>query len=200
MEKFSIRLSQNELRQKLGLPQEKKIIVYTGHLYSWKGADVLAEASDYLSDDCLIIFVGGTETDIQNFRKKYRSRKVLIVGHKDHAEIPMWLRAADVLVLPNSDKEDISKFFTSPLKLFEYMASGVPIVASDLPSIREILNEKNSVLVKSDDPEKLADGIMKVMEDEGKASSIAKQARKNAENYTWEKRARKILEFISSCS
>lgn len=119
-----------------------------------------------------------------------------MVGHRPHQEIPYWLKAADVLVLPNSAKEKISRFYTSPLKLFEYMASGTPIVASDLPSIREVLNEKNAVLVKPDSPEFLTAGIMKVLENPYLSDKISKQAFQDVQNYTWEKRAEKILRFI----
>src|SRR5262249_13241169 len=70
---------------------------------------------------------------------------------------PRWLAAAAVLVLPNSRAEPISARYTSPLKLFEYMAAGRPIVASDLPSLREVLTGgRNAVLVPPDDPGALA--------------------------------------------
>ncbi len=120
-----------------------------------------------------------------------------MVGAKPHDEIPLWLRAADVLILPNTANEDISKYYTSPMKLFEYMASGTPIVASALPSIREILNENNAVLVESDNPEKLAEGIKKVLADAELAKKISKQAFADVQNRTWGKRAEEILEFVN---
>ena len=123
---------------------------------------------------------------------------VLILSHKPHKEIPFFLRAADVLILPNSAKEEISKHYTSPLKLFEYMASIRPIVACDLPSVREILNDKNSVLFKPDNVDELNEGIKKVLNNNFLGEELAKKARENIEDYTWQKRAEKIINFIDS--
>ena len=77
------------------------------------------------------------------------------------------------------------------------MASGKPIVASDLPSIREVLNEKNSILVKPDDPHALADGITMLLHDGVLARSLAMQAHRDVQLYTWEARAQNIMDFIS---
>ena len=85
------------------------------------------------------------------------------------------------------------------MKLFEYMASGNPIVASDLPSIREILNETNAVLVKPDDSKELVNGVIKVLRDDDLSGKISKQALENIKEYTWQKRADKIISFIKNC-
>ncbi len=194
---FDIECSQLEARRKLDLPQDKKIILYTGHLYEWKGADVLFKVAQNFQNNVLLVFVGGTKEDIVKFRQKAKDIKnVVIKGHKSHKEIPYWLKAADVLVLPNSGKQEISKHWTSPLKLFEYMASKRPIIASDLPSIREILNKDNSVLFEADNSEKLAEGIKKALQDAELADKISKQAFSDVQNYTWQKRAGKILKFV----
>jgi glycosyltransferase involved in cell wall biosynthesis len=78
------------------------------------------------------------------------------------------------------------------------MASSVPIVVSDLPSIREILNENNAVFVEPNNPESLANGIKKVLQNNDLADRISKQALQDVQNYTWQKRAEKILEFIKN--
>jgi glycosyltransferase involved in cell wall biosynthesis len=193
---FSIGLSKIECRRRLGLPEDKKIVLYSGHLYSWKGVQTLVDASEYLSDDTVVIFVGGTSYDIATFKKKNADRKrVKIIGWKDHKDIPLYLRSADVLVLPNSSK-NIAGTYTSPMKLFEYMASGTPIVSSKIPSIEEILNKSNSVLVKSDNVRELAFGIKSVLFDQKLATTISKQARIDVENYTWDRRAEIISKFI----
>ena len=76
------------------------------------------------------------------------------------------------------------------------MASGKPIVASDLPSLREVLNEDNALLVEPDDPRILARGIMQLLEDEELANALADQAFINVQEHSWENRAKKILAFI----
>lgn len=195
--KFDIALTKQEARVKLELPEDKKIVLYAGHLYAWKGADILAQTARKLGQDILTVFVGGLDEDVKKFQEKYGDEEnTLILGKKPHSQIPLYLKAADVLVLPNSAKEEISKFYTSPMKLFEYMAAGRPIVASDLPSIREILNEENAVLVTPDDPQSLVSGINLVLGDETKAKEIASQAHEKAKLFTWRKRSGHIFEFI----
>jgi len=197
LRKFDIDITRQEVRKKLNLPLDKNIIMYTGHLYKWKGAHVLAAVAEFLKNDNLIVFVGGAEKDLDKFRRENKKCKnILIVGRIKHNKIPLYLKSADVLVLPNSAKENISKFYTSPMKLFEYMASGRPIVASDLPSIREILNKKNAFLVKADNSKGLAEGIKEILQNNDLATKISQQARKDVRNYTWKKRAERILEFI----
>jgi len=193
LEKFDIKENQGECRQRLNIPQDKKIILYTGHLYKWKGAQVLAEASQFLPADVEVYFVGGTKEDIKKFKIQNLKSKVQVIGHRPYNEIPYWLKAADILVLPNSGKEEISKHWTSPIKLFEYMAAQRPIVASDLPSIREILDEKKAIFVRPDDVEDLANGINKALEDKDLAERISMQVFQDVQQYTWQKRAENIL-------
>ena len=200
LEEFDIEQNKDDVRHRLGLPKDKKIVLYSGHLYSWKGADTLAEAAHYLDADTVVVFVGGTPWDIESFKNKYRgatSRCHLdIIGQKPHSEIPLYLKAADVLVLPNSAKEDISRLYTSPVKLFEYMASGVPIVASDLPSIREILNEECAVFAKPDDALSLAEKIKYSLANVSKAVILSNRALEEVKKYSWKERAKSIEGFM----
>ena len=119
---------------------------------------------------------------------------IFLLGSKKHAEIPKWMKLSDVLVLPNSGKQDISKLYTSPIKMFEYMASGVIIVASDLPSIREVLNEKNSILVEPDKVKSLVGGIDRALNDEN--TILTDKALRDVKAYDWSERASNILNFI----
>lgn len=195
----NIKISKEETRKKLSLPIDKKIVMYTGHLYSWKGADILLEAARKIKAD--VYFIGGLDKDVEDFRKIANNlalKNVYILGRKPHYEIPYYLKAADVLVLPNSGKSDISKYYTSPLKLFEYMASSIPIVASDLPSIAEILNKKNAILVEPDNNEILAKGINDVLGNDVLSDNLAKQALLDIQEFSWYKRAINILNFYEN--
>lgn len=201
LKKFDLDLTKEQARIKLNLPKDKKIIIYTGHLYQWKGAQDLAESAvNFSKNDILIIFVGGVETDIINFRKKneklIKDNKIMISGYQKHSLIPTWLKAADVLVISNKGEEKISKIYTSPLKLFEYMASKRPVVASDLPSLKEIMNEKNCVFFQPGNTKDLAEKINFLLENKVISEKISEQAFIDVKEYTWEKRAKKIIDFI----
>ena len=198
LDKFQIPTTKLQIRERLGLPQDKKIVLYAGHLYQWKGAQTLADASQYLPADAEVYFVGGTTEDVRKFKIQNSKFEINVVGHRPYPEIPYWLKAADVLVLPNSGKEEISVSWTSPMKMFEYMVARRPIVASDLPSLREVLNEENAFLVKPDDAEALAKGIKEILEDSQLAENLANKAFQDVQKYSWAKRVENILAFAKS--
>ena len=200
--RFQISDFRFQIRQELGLPQDKKIVLYSGHLYEWKGAHVLLEAarefqiSNFKFQSVLFVFVGGTVHDAERFKEralKLQLTNVLIVGHRLPTEIPRWLRTADVLVIPNSALSSRSAMYTSPMKLFEYMASGVPIVASDVAALREILNGHNAIFFNPDNPRDCAEKIQFILKNEQAGSQRAAQARTDVAQYTWQLRAQKIL-------
>lgn len=198
LEMFSqIKQSSAELKAKFDFPQDKKLVLYAGHLYNWKGAQILAGAAADVDKNAVVAFLGGTDDDIIKFKKAYGGQSnIKILGRVEHSQVPEYLQAADILVLPNSGKTQISAKYTSPLKLFEYMSAKKPIVASALPSIREILNGKNSMLVAPDNPEILARGINKLLVDPALAEKISNQAFFEVGEYSWIKRAKNILDFI----
>jgi len=196
LEEFQIKMSLLEVRQKLSLPADKKIIMYGGNFraHNWKGVDILLESLKYL-DDIICVLVGGQESEFSKIKELYHNQRdnIILVGHQPHKKMPDYFKAADVLVLPNKKGNVTSEYYTSPLKLFEYMASGRPIVASSLPSIREVLNKTNAVLVKPNNPKDLARGIKKVFQDEILAKKITEQSLVDVNNYTWQKRAESII-------
>jgi len=193
---FDLGLSLEGARERVGLPMDKKIVLYAGQLFPWKGADVIALIAEKMPD-CLFVFVGGMAEYIENFKARYALLKnVLILGQKLHRDIPYYLKSADVLILPNKKDGSISEFYTSPLKLFEYMASGRPIIASDVSSTREILNESNSILFESENQSSLVTAIKRVFEDSDLAIRISEQALSDVRKYTWDTRAKNILTFI----
>jgi glycosyltransferase involved in cell wall biosynthesis len=146
--------------------------------------------------------VGGSEERIQNLREKAAQlgvgERIFFHGQVPPREVRAYLADAAVAVLPLS-QDLISASFTSPLKLFEYMAARVPIVASDLPSTREVLaSGKNALLVPANDPRALGEGLRKLLEDRPFADSLARKAYDDVKEYTWAKRAQKIVQFLRS--
>jgi glycosyltransferase involved in cell wall biosynthesis len=192
VEDFSNTLSKVEARKCLEIDQGVKVVVYTGYLYGWKGAGVLAEASKHLPG-VAIYFVGGTDLDIVQFRKEYAlCKNIYIVGRRPHGTMHVWHKAADVLIIPNTAKERISKYYTSPMKMFEYALSRTPIVAADLPSIRAFLNEDNCYFAQPDNPRSFADVIERALLDKD-ASIKTENAYTAALQHSWSARASRIL-------
>lgn len=197
---FDIDINKIEARKKLDLSQEKEIVVYTGHLYDWKGVNTLAQVAKFIPE-VLFVFVGGIVPEINEFTKRYKEYKNIIVRpFVERSIIPTYLKSADVLVVPNSSKEKISSQYTSPLKLFEYMASSRPIVASSLPSIKEILNTNNCVFAEADNVESFTKSIKRVLEEKEKSQTMVEQAFKDVNQYTWQKRVSNILNHINEKS
>lgn len=193
---FDIEISKEEAREKLDLPIDKNIVVYTGHLYSWKGVETLADAGKQMPETHFV-FVGGVEPELGKFVSKYKKYDNIIIRPSvERSLIPVYLKAADVLVLPNSAKEEISARYTSPLKLFEYMASGRPIVASRLSSITEILTENECIFAEPDNDQSFISSIKKMLEDRGLAIEIAQNALIKAKNHSWSERAIKIINIM----
>ncbi len=174
----------------------KKIVLYTGHFYGWKGADTLAEAASHLPTDVEVVLMGGVDKELADFKKRYENESVHVIGFQPRDRIPTLLKSADVLVLPNSATPKISSHYTSPLKLFQYMASGIPIVASDVPSSREILSDETASWFKPDDEQSLAETIEHVLSHPDEARAKAVRAKEEAKKYTWDARARGILDHI----
>ncbi len=206
MQKFKVESEKskvNTLKERLGLPKDKKIVMYTGHLYIWKGADVIIEIADALRADERILFVliGGTQQDVAKYQGIIKDKKltnVLLLGHKEQGVMPEHLACADVLLLPNIPVSRESERYTSPIKMFEYMASKKQIVASDRPSLREILNERNAIVATPGDAESFVEGIKKTLAGDSFVESITAQAFADVQNFTWEKRAQRILNFLSA--
>ena len=142
--------------------------------------------------------MGGVDRELAEFQKKYASERVKVVRYQPRDRLAAILMAADVLVLPNSARPKISSHYTSPLKLFQYMAAGAPIVASDLPSIREVLTDDMVFWFKPDDEKDLAKQIEYALSHSDEAKSKSARAREEVKKYTWDTRAKTILQHISA--
>ena len=193
--------SKEQIRTKLSLPISKNLVVYTGKPYKGRGAETLLESAKFLDSSTLVLIVGALPEDLERINRMIKGNdlqsKVKIEGHKPSYEIPLYQLAADVLVMPYSTGWDLQEW-ASPVKMFEYMASGNPVVSTDFPNIREVLNEENSVLVPPDDSQALAIGIRKCLEDKEFSRSIGIKARSQVREYTWENRSAKITDFMNS--
>lgn len=204
LERFTGIPAKEEARRQTGLPVGKKIVCYSGNLYVGRGINLLIDVALRMGD-VLFVIVGGLEKDIERYMyvaKIKHAENVIFVGFVPHKSVGLYLSSADVLVMPYTSQMTIkggtnAVEFTSPIKLFEYMASCRPIVATSLPSIQEILgHESNAVLVEPNSVDSLYYGIKRVLDDDALARSLSLQAMNDVTKYTWEERAKKILAGI----
>ncbi len=172
-------------------------VAYAGHLYAWKGVDVLLAAISHVPGVQGLV-IGGHEKEADLARLRALAvrlgvdSRVTFTGHLAPSDVADRLAEADILVLPNPASA-ISTHATSPLKLFEYMAAGKAIVASNLPAIREILtHDVNAVLVTPGDSDALAAGICRLADDGALRALLGQAARTAVAEYSWDRRAERL--------
>ncbi len=200
LNRFDINISKEDARVKLTLPRDKTIISYIGSLQNWKGYETFLKSYDYLENKENIVYlvVGGSEEQINKLMEEYNDKNIIFIPFVENSKIPLFLKASDILVIPNSSKYEISVKYTSPLKLFEYMASKRPIIASNLPSIREVVSENEVLFFKADDEKDLASKVEKLIKDINLQNKLINNAFDKVKGYSWENRAEKIYKIFTN--
>lgn len=208
--RFAVAGDQAAWRNQFGWPEEAFIVGYLGRFYSGvermdKGLDLLLEAVIGLAGEVerpvRLALVGGPAERVDQLREDLAARGVLpdfilYPGQVPAEQVPGYLRAFDVCTIP-SPWTEFYAYYTSPMKLFEYMASGRPLVASDLPSTAEIIRDReNGLLVPHDRPAAWQAAFRRLLDDPAFAARLADQAGRDVLNYTWAARAKRILTFM----
>lgn len=206
---FSAVPDRETCRKRLELPMDKKIIGYIGKFKSVgkdKGvAGLVQMTADFQSpggSPPLLLCVGGPLSAVPDYLRRAEELKIpetqlKFVGHVPHVNIPLWMGACDILLLPltPSFMENIGAM---PLKLFEYMAATVPVVAADLPPIREYLvHRQNALLVDPKDPSAMAAAVSEILTDPEFGRRLAVQARNDVEKFSWEYRACTLIKALN---
>ena len=193
------------VRQRLGLGTAT-VIGFSGTFGRWHGIPTLAEVIPRVLDartDVRFLLIGDgplrhlVEATIAAHDLHGR---VVLPGLVQHAEMPAYLAACDVLVSPHGRQADGGEFFGSPTKLYEYMAAGRPIVASAVGQIADVLaNEVSALLVPPDDPAALTAAIIRLVDDGPLRGRLAEAARRAAvERHTWRQNAERVLDALSA--
>ena len=199
IERYENNQTPAEIRKKLGLPNEYSA-VYTGHLYAGRGMNLLTELASLLPK-IQFIWVGGRDDDVAYWRKIIVERKltnILIVGFVKNESIPLYQMAGDILLMPyerniTGSSGGNTVDFCSPMKMFEYLASGRPIISSDLPVFHEVLNSKNAVFCDSEDTVCWRDAILQIQNQPLIATSLSTQAKLDSQEYSWINRCKNGL-------
>ena len=185
-----------------GVGSSLPAILYVGQLYPLKGAGLVVDVAARVPDAWAVIVGGQTngtadDPDITALAEQARALgvadRVELRGHVPYERVPAALAEASVALLPLPD-EPVARLFTSPLKLFDYMAAGVPIVASDLPSLREVLRDgENALLANAGDADAFAAAVRRLLADRSLADRLGRQALIDVQQYSWDARARALL-------
>ena len=203
-ERFDNAPSQAEARRQIGWPQEAFIVGYVGRLQTLtadKGVGTLVDALAQAGDVALGL-VGGPDDMAEALRQHWSkiglaTNNFLYAGQVAPDKVPLYLAALDVCAIPLPWTTHFA-YYTSPMKLFEYMASGRAIIASNLPSIAEVITDgENALLVQPSDAAALADAIKRLRDDAALRQRLADAAYSEVmAHYTWAARAKNILKAI----
>lgn len=174
-----------------------KHIIYTGSLYNWKGVDDVIEAGKAIDNDFRITMIGGNDAQIATLKKRLGEhlQKFEFLPFMAHERIKEYLAKACIAILPNIPGS-VSQW-TSPLKLFEYMANGCAIIATDIPTIREILTPEQARFYASGDVDALVECIRDLSAKPDYAAALGRKNHELAQQHSWSQRAQQILSIFS---
>ncbi|PZP54508.1 MAG: hypothetical protein DI586_09725 [Micavibrio aeruginosavorus] len=178
-------------------------IGYTGHLYKGRGIENIIYLAKELPD-CFFHIIGGRTEDIYFWTEQAGHLKnIHFYGHLPHARISRYTAAFDILLAPYQRKVSVSgnkgdtAAWMSPLKIFEYMSAGKPIICSDISVLKEVMNDqKNCLLCPPEDFLAWKESVQLLRNDTNLSFRLGNTAKKDLiEKYTWTARAKKILNY-----
>lgn len=184
----------------IGLQPDQLTVVYTGHLYAGRGVELLLELAQSFPQVHFLL-VGGNPQAVDQCQKKVETfglLNVTLTGFVENKKLAIYQAAGEILLMPygrmiTGSSGGNTADICSPMKMFEYMAAGRAILSSDLPVLREVLNEKNAVFCAADELDSWKKGLQFLLDNPEHRNAIGKQAQSDAENYSWKSRAVKTL-------
>lgn len=193
----------NKLKRSLGIDEDKVVVGFTGTFGEWHGIPQLTEAIDKIlksvvSPNIHFLLIGEGKFKPEAENQIGHDENVTFTGVVPYSDIQKYLAICDILVSPHNPQVDGREFFGSPTKIFEYMAMGKGIVASDLGQIGYVLkNNHSAVLVEPGNVNQLVEGILKLVDDKELREQLGRQAREDVvANYTWEKNVERVLKAV----
>jgi phosphatidylinositol alpha-1,6-mannosyltransferase len=200
---FKPTISRSEIRRKYRL--HGKVVMFVGALRKQFDFDLVFKAMPLVRKEVnnvnlVIVGSGVFEKDLKNLSKKLNIEEhTTFLGFQPYKLIPSIIRAADVLVAPNRDNP--MNRSRSPVKIAEYMSTGVPIVASSVGLANEMLKNGSGALCDPESPEDMANKIIEVLKNKKKSKNLSKTAKQNVvKNYSWEKLGSELNKFINKFS
>lgn len=186
--------------------REPDLVAYAGGLGAWKGVDLLFRALALVPEARLEVL--GGEPGSADWRRLEALAGELDLGARlvmrpkaGQEAVRELLGRASLAVWPGSGGQRIAAEFTSPLKLFEYLAAGCAVLAPDLPAARAVLTHgRDAWLFRADDPQSLAQGLVRLLRESDLARGLARAGRELARGYTWEARAGALLTAMEAAA
>lgn len=193
-------MNQNLCKEKLGLNMEDKYVCYVGNLAPWQGLEFLIKASPIVLEKdtrarFLLVGDGVMGDTIKKMVKNINiSDKFLFTGRIPYEKVPEFINSSDICVAPFIKARN-EKIGLSPLKVYEYLACGKPIVASDIEGVGDFLKKTNSgITVEPENHESLAEGIIDLLQNKDKGREMGMKGREivNRE-HGWDSTAKKVM-------
>ena len=188
-----------------GMGFQRRLIGYVGSFQLNDGIETLLQAFKILVQEKFkVIMVGGrNQHEMAGLKQRIYELgledKILITSWVSYAQVEIYLEKISVGLIPLNDNF-YNRYLTAPNKLFDYLSRGIPVVASDFPSIRNFISEGNEGLfVPPEHPEALAAAIKKIFADEETYEAFHARARKSSIKYLWEHQARNMIAQIEKC-
>ena len=190
----------DRFKEALDIPKSNIVASYIGNTYKGRGIEKIIELSK-INENIYFLVVGGEDSDNNDYAELLGSnqKNILFTGHIKNIDIPNYLGVSDILLIPYSSDFTIKGGsmafdYSSPIKIFEYLASGKPIIASDLPSISRILtNNVTSILVDPNSTEALNNALNLLANDQKLSKEMSQNCLNLSKEFTWLNRAQMML-------
>ncbi len=190
---FSQPTDRKSWRAKWNIPPHASLVLYVGKCYDWKGMEIFKDTARTLPD-VTFAFVGCTKEEFERVTSlKIEARNAIFFGERPYIEMSLWMKSADILLVIGTRKNPYSYTQPSPMKLFEYMGSGVPVLAPETPAIRAQVSNKEVFFYEPDDAGSLAKHIKEILNNASHAKTLTENAKEFTKKFSWEHRARMIL-------
>jgi len=188
----------NELKNKLHINNDENVIIFVGNLAPWQGVEYIIYAAQQILEQnkkvkFLIVGDGVIKQNLMELCTELNLvNNFIFTGMVKYEDVPKYISISDIGVVPLATGR-----ICSPMKLFEYLSSGIPVVASDNETIRNILTSDEGIMVKSEDSTDLAIALMELLNNEKLRKQMGNNGRKLVmENYTWSNTAKQLMEVF----
>lgn len=196
--------SQADARLKLGIPKDATVMVYAGSIGAGRGIEELIDTALTIDERyprrCIWAIVGGRGQDFEHLVQMCKERggtaQFVTPGAQQSSRLPLWYAAADCLLAPYSARLPAADIM-NPMKLYEYAAAGRPILASDLPTVREALNGHSGYfLFAPDSHDAMVCAVKRFLTDPAELMAAATVDRPRALANTWQAKTAEILDWL----